>query len=241
MRNSLTIVFGISMIAAFACGGSSRPAPPAASPTPVSDEAFKAAATTHANAIQITSGDLPAGWTGKPHVKSDTQLDLSPECAAFNDEDSPNAVVDTDSDDFTDATDRTVSSGVTIYRTAELASQDYAEAVDLLTRCREEFARAAEASIVENAPGATAHVTFDFVPSGELGGWTNGYKVSISAASANGARTFHSDVTAFVKVDGRIMTTFEYDGDKPIDADMSGALKALLAKRTADAEGTLPR
>jgi len=240
MRNSLMILFGISMIAAFACGGSSKPEPTAASPTPVSDEAFKAAATTAANAIQITSADLP-GWTGKPYVKSNTQFDLSPECATFNQETSPNAAVDTYSDDFTDAADRTVSSGVTIYRTAELASKDSADFTVLLGRCRGEVSGAAEASIVKEAPGATARVAFDAIAANELGGWTNGYKMSISATSADGARTSHSDVTVFWKLNGRIIVTFEFDGDKPIDASMRDDLKALLVKRMADAEPTLPR
>jgi hypothetical protein len=43
------------------------------------------------------------------------------------------------------------------------------------------------------------------------------------------------------KIDGRIITTFEYDGDTPIDGAMRDALRSLLAKRTGEAEATLPR
>src|SRR5438552_610210 len=123
MRRSIAVIFAVAAIAAFACGGgSSKQKTPVPTATAVSDAAFKAAAESAASSIHIKPADLPAGWTGKVHEKSNSQFDLSPECAQFNEHDSPNAVVDTDSDDFSDAADRGISSGVTVYRTSELAA-----------------------------------------------------------------------------------------------------------------------
>ena len=242
MRKLLVAILGISVVAAFACGSAAKSAVPTVAPTstPVSDEAFKAAAAKAASGIELMVTDLPGGWTGKIHHKSDTKFDLSPECSSFNDAGVPNAVIDQDSDDFTDAAKRGVSSGASVYRTHELALKDTADVMSLLTTCRQEIARAMQAYIVKDAPGVTAAVTFDLVAPNELGGWNGGYKLSISANSATGANVYQTDVTAIWKLEDRVVTTFEYDGSTPVEPAMRDALKALLTKRTVDANAALP-
>jgi hypothetical protein len=244
MRRAIAIILGVIAIAACACsGGSSASKTTATTAATVSDAVFKTAATAAANSAQITQADLPAGWTGAPHRADDTKLDLSPACAAFNDVDPwKSAIANVHSPDLTDAEHREVNSQAVAYRTADLANTDSSAASALLTNCGDEIGRALEASIVADAPGTTAHVTFTPLDSSNLEGWTAGYKLSVSAASATGATTYAASGGWLWKVSGRMIAAFEYSGGEttPVDASMVTTLKALIAKRLAAADATLP-
>jgi hypothetical protein len=240
MRHAIKVAFMISTLAVAACGGSSKPAKPVATTTPVSDDVFKAAADRAAQSVQIVANDLP-GWTGKPHESDDTQLDLSPACAPFNEVDPwKSSTAKTNSDDFTDSADRTVSTQATSYHTAALAESDSSFADRIITQCGEEISRAMESFIVKDAPAATAHVTFVPLVAAELDGWSAGYKLSITAISAAGEKTFATSGAWLWKVSGRMIAALEYSGETPLDPGFVNAVKSIIAKRLADADAALP-
>ena len=248
MHNAIKTAIVVSMLSLVAaCGGSSKSTKPAAtatsSPAPVSDAAFKTAAASAATSVQIVANDLPAGWSGKPHEPNTTQLDLTPTCAFFNAVDPwTSAVANINSDDFAGPADSEIKSQAVAYRTADVAKSDSSVASTLVTRCADEISRALEASIVAGESGATAHVSLTPLVASDLGGWTAGYKVSLSATSAAGEKTFSVVDAILWKLSGRMIGTLEYSGSEtePVDSALIGTLKSLIAKRTADADATLP-
>ncbi len=244
MRGSCSIILGFAVISAFACGGgSSKSNTPLPTPSPVSDEAFKTAATAAVESVQITQADLPAGWTGKSHQINDTKLDLSPACAFFNEADPwRSAVANVNSDDFADPADREVNSQAVAYRSVELANADASMANKIVTSCGQEISDAIEASIVKDTPGITADATFTRLTTAELGGWTAGYTLSISAASAGGDNSVTISGAWVWRLSGRMVVAFEYSASEatPVDPGMLTALKSLLATRLDAADATLP-
>ena len=246
MHNAIKATIVVSMLTLVAaCGGSSKSTKSAAAPTsaPVSDAAFKTAAATAAKSVQIVASDLPAGWSGMPHEPNTTQLDLSPACTFFNAVDPwTNAVANINSDDFTGPADSEIKSQAVAYRTVDVAKGDSSVASKLVTQCADEIGRALEASIVAGESGATAHVSLTPLVASDLGGWTAGYKASLSATSAAGEKTFSVVGAILWKVSGRMIGTLEYSGSEatPVDSSLIDTIKSLIAKRTADADALLP-
>ncbi len=244
MHNAIKVAIAVTMLALVAaCGGASKSTKPVATNPPVSDAAFKTAAATAAKSMQLVASDLPAGWSGKPYEPNTTQLDLSPACTFFNAVDPwTNAVANINSDDFTGPADSEIKSQAVAYRTAELAQSDSSRANTLVTQCADEIGRALEASIVAGESGATAHVSLTPLVASDLGGWTAGYNVSLSATSAAGEKTFSVVGAILWKLSGRMIGTLEYSGSDttPVDSAIVNALKALLVKRLTGADATLP-
>lgn len=219
-------------------GGGTGPstAQSSATATPVSDAQFAALADTAASQSVLRLSDLPSGWTSEPHSTSpDSKSKLPERCQLLSDDQLPNAVVNKDSDDFK-AGALIVSSGVAVYRTAELASNTAQLYIAVALDCKDAMAAAMRTDLADTMSGANT-------------------SFSESQSSVPSARVFRATATGQIRgkptiirvdlgfvVGGRIISgvTTATVNDDPAAPKIDDLL-ALLLKRATDADATLPR
>jgi hypothetical protein len=235
MRYLLSIASVFVVTAAIACGGSTNSIRSAASSTPVSDAAFEIAAEQAAEASHLTLGDMPQGWTGKVHTSNPAiEPDLPSRCQLLNADALPNAVLSQDTDDFEGPSNESVSSGVAVYRTADLASGNMAQLADTETSCSDDVVKAFKESVFSSATfddliSSFTEVKVPDVTSARL------FRFTFSGHISGKPFAGHADV-GFI-VSGRIaLALFDGSPSPPRIED----LLTLMSKRATAADASLP-
>lgn len=239
LRYLLSVAAILAIAATVTCGGSSK-ASPTVTATPVSDEAFLAAAEQAARTSLLTLGDMPPGWTATAHTADSASSLYLPAagCRLLNEDVLPNAVLNKDADDFAGASNESIGSGVAVYRTAELASTNMSEFAQLEMSCANDLAEAYKGVLTTSAhfddlTTSAAEVKVPDVASARV------LRIAFSGHLAGVPFAGHGDV-GFV-VSRRIasgITVFLLDGT-PSPPRIEDLL-ALMLQRAAGADRSLP-
>jgi hypothetical protein len=147
-------------------------------------------------------------------------------------------VVNKDADDFDGANDESASSGVAVYRTAELASTNMAEYANTEMSCADDLAKAFKASIetaaqFDDLTTSVAEVKIPDVASARV------FRIAFSGHVAGKPFAGHGDVGFIVSgrvASGIVLTLFDGTPSPPRIED----LLALMLKRATAADGGLP-
>jgi len=246
MRIRVAAIIIVPLVVAAACGGSTtkQSHTPAATPAPVSAEAFKAAAQKAIDASMIAAGDFPAGWNSSPQNSSnDSDVKFSPPCEIFNsEEDYPNSVASTKSLNFDGQNHEEISSDGAVFATADIAQQEQKKYEDALAQCHDEMVRIfTEIFQRELADqGATGiHVAFDDLPFHAYGDWTHAYRVSFTVDLPRGQVSGKIDSVAMRSA--RVVGNLTFADFGGLDPRIHDGLADIFADRLAKAEASLPQ
>jgi len=246
------VVVSIVGMAAF-CGGGS------ASPTPVSDEEFRAAAEAAVTASLLTLNDLPAAWVGTPPEpdEDDPAGDaafrdaLSPACQGYADlfddsgGDYPGAAFEMESDTFepenTDGPADDISSDAAAFRAVEDLNAEWDEVVNFVRDCGDEMPEAMRRAFATDPDFDGVELTkleFRQADAPAIGDRAARWEMEM-AFSTQGFE-FDATVVSTGIQSGRMIGSVTWTDFGSFDTTLGESLTALVAERLQKANEVLP-
>ena len=139
MRTVVTAALCAGLLVLVACSSGSSKRAPTPTSTPLSAEAFRAAASTAADLVLLKSSDLPAGWSGSPHTPA-SMTGFTGECTPLNPEDPiTGSALSKSSDDFASQKDDEAGSQADVFTSADAASTSFTSLISVIAKCRDQM------------------------------------------------------------------------------------------------------
>jgi hypothetical protein len=252
LRFVITAILLVGAAAACKSGGGQD----SVSQAPVTDDEFRWMAAQAVNAALLTDNDLPAGFNpvpadGDDEDDDDPPLELTGECAEFNDILNLDgnflaAVAEAETGDFENAAEDSISSNAGAFREAAAAEAEATKYQRFIgtSACVDQLkaatrALADELAAAEGLTVVTLEIEMKEIPVPTQGDWAHGTRTSMNLAFSDGRGVDYVLDSLSIR-DGRMIGTVVYSYSGEPDVALRDALVATVAARLAAEDEKLP-